>query len=173
MRIMKYLVVSDSHGDRDVLSQLVKQYRHQVDYFFHCGDSELDENDRLWDIMIGIKGNCDLANIVEERSFNTGDDNLYVVHGDELVGDGDLLTLALNAESNGANIALYGHTHVPYVEYDKERDILLVNPGSISLPRQQSGEATYAIIESSPEQYQVTFYGRDNEALGTKTIERA
>lgn len=169
---MKYLVVSDSHGDRDILSQLVKKYRHQVDYFFHCGDSELDGNDRLWDIMIGIKGNCDIANIVSERSFNTGNDNIYIVHGDGLVCNGDLLSLELNAESNGANIALYGHTHIPYVGYDKERDILLVNPGSISLPRQQSGEATYAIIESKPDQYHITFYDRSHELLGEKTVDR-
>lgn len=38
---MKILVVSDNHGDRDCLVDLVNHYEGQVDALFHCGDSEL------------------------------------------------------------------------------------------------------------------------------------
>lgn len=169
---MKYLVVSDSHGDRDIIRELIHQYRHQVDYFFHCGDSELAADDRLWDTMMGIQGNCDYEKMVRERSFNTGLDNIYVVHGDGLVSNGSPLNIELKAEENGANIALFGHTHVPYVSYDKDKKILLVNPGSISLPRQQSGEQTYAIIDSDDDQYQVTFYNRQGKELESQTFKR-
>ena len=35
---MLYLIVSDSHGDRDILCKLVKNYTGKVDAMFHCGD---------------------------------------------------------------------------------------------------------------------------------------
>ena len=38
---MKYLVVSDNHGDRQILVDLVNHFQEQVDLFIHCGDSEL------------------------------------------------------------------------------------------------------------------------------------
>lgn len=164
---MKYLVVSDSHGDREILKELVKRYQGKVDYFFHCGDSELSANDCLWDIMMGIQGNCDYEKMVRERSFNTGLDTIYLVHGDNLVSTGNLLKLELQAEANRANIALFGHTHVPYANYDADKKILVVNPGSISHPRQASGVQTYALIESTETFYQVTFYDRSGEEIET------
>ena len=42
---MLYLIVSDSHGDRDILCKLVKNYTGKVDAMFHCGDSELKSDD--------------------------------------------------------------------------------------------------------------------------------
>ena len=38
---MKYLVISDNHGDRDVLVDVINRWRDGVDVMIHCGDSEL------------------------------------------------------------------------------------------------------------------------------------
>lgn len=38
---MKYLIVSDNHGDRNILVEIVNRYVDRVDHMFHCGDSEL------------------------------------------------------------------------------------------------------------------------------------
>ena len=54
---MRYLVVSDNHGDRDILVDLVDRYRSEVDIFFHCGDSELEASDPLWDTFQVVQGN--------------------------------------------------------------------------------------------------------------------
>ena len=35
---MKYLVVSDNHGDREILADLVARYQTKVDFFFLCVD---------------------------------------------------------------------------------------------------------------------------------------
>ena len=48
------------------------------------------------------------------------------------------------AREEGCSVALYGHTHVPDVSYCK--DVLVMNPGSISRPRQASGRPTYGIV---------------------------
>ena len=52
---MKILVVSDNHGDRDCLVDLVNHYEGQVDALFHCGDSELEPTDELWQKLIVVK----------------------------------------------------------------------------------------------------------------------
>ncbi|WP_303220499.1 metallophosphoesterase family protein, partial [Enterococcus asini] len=56
---MKYLVVSDNHGDRQILVDLVNHFQEQVDLFIHCGDSELPADDELFAIYQGVGGNCD------------------------------------------------------------------------------------------------------------------
>ncbi len=44
---MKYLVVSDSHGDKAILQKLVTAYAGKVDLMLHCGDSELPVADEV------------------------------------------------------------------------------------------------------------------------------
>ena len=56
---MKYLVVSDSHGDRQILVDLVRHFENSVDFFIHCGDSELPAKDELWNVFHVVGGNCD------------------------------------------------------------------------------------------------------------------
>ena len=36
---MKYLIVSDNHGDRQILVDLLAGFSGKVDTFIHCGDS--------------------------------------------------------------------------------------------------------------------------------------
>ena len=45
---MKYLVVSDSHGDKAILQKLVTAYAGKVDLMLHCGDSELPVTDEVF-----------------------------------------------------------------------------------------------------------------------------
>ena len=49
------------------------------------------------------------------------------------------------ARSNGADIVLYGHTHVAKTEYDD--GLYVMNPGSISHPRE--GAPSYGVVEIS------------------------
>ena len=52
---MNILVVSDNHGDRDCLVDLVNHYEGQVDALFHCGNSELEPTDELWQKLIVVQ----------------------------------------------------------------------------------------------------------------------
>ena len=45
------------------------------------------------------------------------------------------------------DIVMFGHTHRPVIQVEDE--ITLINPGSISYPRQQDGKNTYIILEIS------------------------
>lgn len=159
---MKYLVVSDNHGDRDVLVDLAETYREKVDKLFHCGDSELDPNDVLWNDFIVVKGNCDYDpefpdTIVEKNETDT----IFMTHGHLANVRSGLTTLALQANQANANIVLFGHTHE--IGCEVRANVLYLNPGSIRLPRGPIQLKSYAIIESLTDQLVVQYYGRDHE----------
>ena len=43
------IVMSDSHGERDIVVDIKKRYQGKVDAIFHNGDSELESSDSVWD----------------------------------------------------------------------------------------------------------------------------
>lgn len=163
---MKYLVVSDSHGDKEILEKLIANYAGKVDAMFHCGDSELAYDDEVFMHFNVVSGNCDYdPNLKTEQFFTIGTDKILLVHG-HLLGVGfGLNSLQLEMQEYGANMAFFGHTHQLGVE--KVADRLILNPGSISYPRgkYQAIGGTYALVESLPTQINVQFYNRDLEPI--------
>lgn len=53
------IVMSDSHGDRDIVAAIKGKYEGQVDAIFHNGDSELQASDPIWQGIHVVGGNCD------------------------------------------------------------------------------------------------------------------
>ena len=49
------------------------------------------------------------------------------------------------AKSKGVDIVIYGHTHRPVI--DMEEDIIALNPGSLTFPRQEGKRPSYIIME--------------------------
>ena len=100
-----------------------------------------------------VRGNCDYSSIalgapVEKTSSITlMDKRIVFTHGDLYgvkYGEEGLLRLA---ESRGADIVLFGHTHIPYEKYiPNEKGVYLFNPGSIGAPSYDKG-ASYGIID--------------------------
>ena len=52
--------------------------------------------------------------------------------------------LAEEAKSRGCDVAMFGHTHRPFLETVK--GVLLVNPGSLSYPRQEGRQPSYLLL---------------------------
>lgn len=161
---MKYLAVSDNHGKRQILVELLERYQGKADCFFHCGDSELDAGDELWKTYLVVKGNCDYTsgypNSVVE---NTGMDTVFMTHGHLSNVRFGLTQLALQAEEVKANLVLFGHTHQLGCEMHK--GVLFLNPGSVSQPRGQILIPAYAIIESSEDYFEVQYYRSNHKKL--------
>lgn len=167
---MKYLVVSDNHGDYFVLKELADRYRGKVDEMFHCGDSELSPTDKIWEDFHVVTGNCDYdSRFSSSQLLSNGLDKIYLTHGHRSNVRFGLQHLFYEAEESEANIALYGHTHQLFAELVE--GILIVNPGSISQPRGRFRVKTYAIIESSPEKYIVSFFDEHHQLLPELTRE--
>ena len=53
--------------------------------------------------------------------------------------------LKREAIARGMDIVMYGHTHRPIL--DTDGDVIAVNPGSLSYPRQEGRQPSYVIME--------------------------
>lgn len=85
---------------------------------------------------------CDLPN---ERIFTLGGHRIFMTHGHGYFVHSGTLYLKREARKKGADIVMFGHTHKPYMEEDNE--LLVLNPGSLSLPRQEGHRPTYIVME--------------------------
>lgn len=161
---MRYLVVSDSHGDREILVDLAETYQGKVDKFFHCGDSELSDTDELWKVFSVVKGNCDYeSDFPESVTEQTVLDTVYMVHGHLLNVGFTLDKLFLQGKKVQANILLFGHTH--QVGCEMNQNIMYLNSGSISFPRGAITIPTYVLIDSTDEKLTVTYLNRNHQKL--------
>ena len=148
----KYIVFSDSHGKNDLMYDIIRQNKAEIDGIFHLEDIERAEEELS--LMIQgpvyiVKGNCDTySSLKNEHVFQLHGHKVAMTHGNRYhVGMGvDLLKYW--ALENQADLVLYGHTHVPFVEQSSQMTIL--NPGSISRPRQGDGKCSYAWLEFLP-----------------------
>ncbi|MFV0560781.1 MAG: metallophosphoesterase [Enterococcus sp.] len=161
---MRYLVVSDNHGDRDILTDIRDKYQETVDYFFHCGDSELDATDSLWDTYQVVRGNCDFGpGFDDSRVIQTGEDTIFMTHGHLYNVRMGFTRLSLQAQEVGAQLVFFGHTH--QVACEQEQGILYLNPGSVSQPRGPIHIPTYALIDVTEDSYMVQYYNRAHQPV--------
>lgn len=144
----RILVVSDSHGNNDNVRRAVKKAG-KIDYMVHLGDIgydylELQSISGVPTYMVA--GNNDYGMGLRDRVIMTfGGHQILAVHGHRHGVHYGPQTLVYTALENGCDIVLYGHTHVPYL--DEEGDVTVLNPGSLTYPRQSGFEKTFAIME--------------------------
>ncbi len=149
---MKILVMSDSHGRRDLVKRCIEKHS-DVGIVLHLGDTVVDimDMDRIFPDkqIVYVRGNCDyprkepLSACVEAEGTR-----IFLTHGHAHAVKYGLNVLMSEARKNGAQIALYGHTHVPYNQYHD--GLYVMNPGSLALPR-DSSRASYGLIEICPQ----------------------
>ncbi|MBQ9157666.1 MAG: metallophosphoesterase [Eubacterium sp.] len=146
----KILVVSDNHGNRSNLKIVLEEWGDKVDAVVHCGDSEFDPQfvKSMVDVPVYLaQGNCDFGFSEPDDIFEFEGHTCYVTHGHRYGANWGEEELVERALEMGADILIYGHTHVPvYHEYEEER-VTLLNPGSVALPRQYPPEPTFLILE--------------------------
>lgn len=143
---MKIMVVSDTHGYTDIV---INEYKNQrdVNLVIHLGDYYKDAQkiEKLIDSeVIYVKGNTDGDGSEDlNKVFKVDNHNMYLTHGHKENVKAGLMPLYYKALSLSCNIALFGHTHIPFMEH--HYDVLLFNPGSISIPKGGS-QPSYGII---------------------------
>ena len=146
---MKVLIVSDTHGREQNLAEALEQTG-PIDQLIHLGGVEGGAEhirELAGDAPAAIiAGNndffCDLPN---ERIFTIGGHRIFMTHGHGYFVHSGTLYLKREARKKGADIVMFGHTHKPYMEEDNE--LLVLNPGSLSLPRQEGHRPTYIVME--------------------------
>lgn len=146
---MKILVVSDTHGrDRELEAAVEREA--PFDRLIHCGDVEGREIfiEALADCPCCIvAGNNDFfCDLPREQEITVGGKKALVTHGHYYGVSIDLSGIADEARSRGCEIAFFGHTHKPVVA---EKDgVLVINPGSLSYPRQAGRKSSYAVLNT-------------------------
>ena len=152
----KILVISDTHGLVLPLKEIFEKHT-DVTAIFHCGDSELMNFDPILKKVHIVRGNCDYDRTLPNELFiKIGQHKIYMTHGHMHGVKSSLDQLQERAKEMGAEIALYGHSHI--AKANMMDDVLMVNPGSLAYPRSRK-EKTYAIITLDQEQkHQVDFY---------------
>lgn len=139
---MKMLVVSDSHGDQNILKKILEKEEPDTHMFFHCGDSLAEYSDMF--PFATVKGNCDLFNKFNRHiELDSPIGYIYVIHGE--MGIENLKRLIRQVKCK-PEILLYGHTHMHSYEYYDGCHFF--NPGSVSRPRDGTN-GTYLIIEGT------------------------
>ena len=70
-----------------------------------------------------------------------------MTHGHRYGVSWDLQDLLYKGMEVGADIIFYGHTHIPDYQEFPEEGIVIMNPGSTTLPRQMKRQRTFIILE--------------------------
>ena len=163
---MKLFIASDVHGSAYYCRKMLEKYEESGaaklvllgDILYHGPRNDLPReyapkeviamlNPHSADI-IAVRGNCDtevdqmvlsFPVLQEQGMIFDGEKRIFLIHGHknldqlaELLGKGDVL--------------LYGHTHVPS-EAKGKNGCRILNPGSVSIPKENSGHA-YMIYEN-------------------------
>ncbi len=145
---MNILVFSDSHGWRGRIEEAIERQIKKPDAIIFLGDGLRDiVSARLGDVPIyTVSGNCDAGsifsddNIPTEQNLIIGDKRIFFTHGHKYGVKSTLSPLLSEGIKRGADIILFGHTHIPFERtltgeneygFKTDKSIYIMNPGSI------------------------------------------
>ena len=145
---MKYVIFSDSHGIVSDMESVV--FREKPDKILFLGDISSDADDlrnRCLNYSIcSVAGNNDFfSDLPREEIFSLGKYQVMITHGHYYGVSMGTDRLKEEALSRNIDIVMYGHTHKP--EIDIEKQITVLNPGSLSYPRQWGRKPSFLIME--------------------------
>ena len=145
---MKILVVSDTHGHEANLKKVIEKVG-PVDTFIHLGDIEGHED--YIEALAGcpvhmVSGNNDFfSDLPREEEFQIGRYHIMITHGHYYGVSVGTDRLKEEALSRNIDIVMSGHTHRPEIDIDAK--VTVLNPGSLSYPRQWGRKPSYLIME--------------------------
>ncbi|MBQ8259757.1 MAG: phosphodiesterase [Clostridia bacterium] len=166
---MKLFIASDIHGSAYYCQKLIDAFHKENadrilllgDILYHGPRNDLPRDyapkeviamlNPLSDRIICVRGNCDgevddmvldfpvLAEYAIISDCSLGENIIFATHGHHFNAS------KLPKLKNG-DVLLHGHTHIP--TFENVTGIFVVNPGSVSIPKENS-EHSYMIFENS------------------------
>ncbi len=160
---MKYFIASDIHGSYKFCKMMVEKFKESNadklillgDILYHGPRNSLPQEynpkkviellNNISEKIICVRGNCDaevdqmvldFPIMCENSSILIDNKPVYLTHGHHLE----------NLNLTCGDIVIYGHTHIP--KFEKENSILHINPGSVSIPKENSPHS-YIIFENN------------------------
>ena len=144
----KLLVISDTHGHKAHIAAALSRFN-DADMIVHLGDYSRDARHirtLTATPVYSVKGNCDVGADEEGELMLTVEGvRILALHGHKQTVKSSLLRLGLYAQEKQADIALFGHTHVPIER--RFHTVRLYNPGSLGEPRGMRPSVGIVIID--------------------------
>jgi len=145
---MKVLIVSDTHGKHKNLEKVLELVS-PIDLMIHLGDAQGHE-DYIAEIagcpLEIVAGNNDFySKLDREKIIQIGPYRAFITHGHYYYVQSSLRDVKRAGKENKVDFVMFGHTHIPII--DESDGMITLNPGSISLPRQEGKKPSYIIME--------------------------
>lgn len=163
---MKWLIASDIHGSAYYCEKLLSAFeREKADKLLILGDvlyhgprndlpvgyepkKVIELLNNMKDRIMCVRGNCDtevdqmvlkFPVLADYGIITVGDRMIYATHGHKY-GPDNLPPL------QKGDVLLFGHIHIP--KCYEEEGILILNPGSVSIPKENS-EHSYMLLDGN------------------------
>lgn len=145
---MKVIVVSDTHNSIYTFIEKVKTMD-KPDLILHLGDHNSDGErieEELGVKVIQVKGNGDFASLYkEDELIDIKGKKIFLTHGHKYRVYYSRDSLYYKGLELGADLVLYGHTHIPEIVH--EENMIIMNPGSPTSPRGSDMKPTFGLLE--------------------------
>lgn len=145
---MRILIVSDTHGRHANLDRALEEAG-AIDMFIHLGDVEGGET--YIDAVVGcekhlVAGNNDFfSDLPREKEICIGKYRAFITHGHSYYVSLGPEHIREEGKARKVDLVMFGHTHKPYLS--REEGITVLNPGSLSYPRQEGRRGSYLMME--------------------------
>ena len=149
---MKILIVSDTHGRHSAFDKALKEAG-KIDALVHLGDTEGGED--YIEAVCGcpayvIAGNNDFfSDNLREMEVVFGTKKAFMTHGHYYYVSLGPERIIEEGKMRNADIVMFGHTHKPFLEMID--GMIVLNPGSLSYPRQEGRKGSYIMMEIEPD----------------------
>lgn len=135
---MKILVFSDSHGNNNLMMDIIEENQEEFDCIFHLGDHTHDAKDivkKFPDMPVYmVRGNNDMdGNVPYSRKVELEGVTFMLTHGHNEGVYFGTSKLMYFGEENMADVVVFGHIHAVLLE--QYEGITIFNSGSITYPR--------------------------------------
>ena len=146
---MNILIISDSHGRRDLVREVIDRTRPDAILFAGDGLRDLPDVDPRCEVH-AVRGNCDFSSLAapasgecpEEALVILGGIRILLMHGHRYCVKSTLSIAIARAAERQADVLVFGHTHQPVelcIRPDGdsgygaclEKPLWVCNPGSL------------------------------------------
>ena len=165
---MKVLIVSDTHRQNENFMRVMDR-EEPIDLLIHCGDIEGSEyliSRRAGCPVYMVAGNNDFFSQTDkEKEISIGKYRAFLTHGHMYGVSFELETIKEEARARKVDIVMFGHTHKPHLEYCED-GLVVLNPGSLSYPRQDGRKPSYMLMEidrNGEAHYTVCYVDQDRD----------
>ncbi len=149
---MRILIVSDTHGKNGNLKKVLDE-EEPLDGLIHLGDSECTGEELAQMVLCPVfmvAGNCDRsANLPLVRVEELDGCRIMMTHGHTFSVSVGIRDLKETAGANGCSVLMFGHTHRPFID-ESDPELTVLNPGSLTFPRQEGRRPSYILMETRP-----------------------